>query len=54
MKILGSKEGVAVEYVTVCDTETLDDLEEVDKRALIAVAALVGRTRLIDNTILTE
>ena len=53
-EILGSKEGVAVEYITVCDTETLDDLEEVDKRALIAVAALVGRTRLIDNAILTE
>lgn len=53
-KILGSNGGVAVEYITVCDAETLDDLEEVDKRALIAVAALVGRTRLIDNTILTE
>ena len=53
-RILGSKDGVDIEYVAICDTETLDDLEEIDKRALIAVAVRVGRTRLIDNAILTE
>jgi len=53
-KILGSQEGIDVEYVAVCDIETLDDLEKIEKQALIAVAASVGRTRLIDNTILTE
>lgn len=53
-KVLGSNHGIDIEYVTVCDAETLVDLEKVDKRALIAVAAAVGRTRLIDNTILAE
>jgi len=53
-KTLGSNDGINIEYVTVCDAETLDDVEKVDERALIAVAAFVGRTRLIDNTILTE
>jgi len=53
-KILGSNNGINIEYVTVCDAETLVDLEKVEKRALIAVAASVGKTRLIDNTILAE
>jgi len=53
-KILGSNNGINIEYVTVCDAETLVDLERVDKRALIAVAASVGKTRLIDNTVLAE
>ena len=53
-KILGSNNGVNIEYVTVCDAETLVDLEKVEKRALIAVAASVGKTRLIDNAILAE
>ena len=53
-KILGSNNGINIEYVTVCDAETLVDLEKIDGRALIAVAASVGKTRLIDNTILAE
>jgi len=52
--VLGSHEGVAVEYVALCDTETLDDLREIDRRALMAVAVRIGKTRLIDNTTLTE
>jgi len=52
--VLGSHEGVAVEYVALCDAETLDDLQEIDKRALMAVAVRIGKTRLIDNTTLTE
>jgi pantoate--beta-alanine ligase len=53
-RILGSKSGVNIEYVNICDAETLDDLESVKSRALMAVAVRVGKTRLIDNTILTE
>ncbi len=53
-KVLCSKGGVEIEYVAVCDTETLDNLEVIDKRALIAVAVRVGRTRLIDNAVMTE
>ncbi len=53
-KVLASKDGIDVEYVAVCDPETFQDLEEVGKRALLAVAARVGKTRLIDNTVLAE
>jgi pantoate--beta-alanine ligase len=53
-KILSSKNGIDIEYVTICDTETLNDLEDIDKNALLAIAVRVGKTRLIDNTILME
>jgi len=53
-RTLGSKGGIDIEYVDICDAETLEDLERIDGRALMAVAVRVGKTRLIDNTILTE
>ncbi|RLA99905.1 MAG: pantoate--beta-alanine ligase [Deltaproteobacteria bacterium] len=44
-----------VEYVELCDPRTLEGLRgEVGKGALLALAARVGTTRLIDNTILGE
>jgi pantoate--beta-alanine ligase len=44
-----------LDYVTVADAETLEKLDKVDERpTLIAVAAFVGKTRLIDNTILNK
>jgi pantoate--beta-alanine ligase len=41
-----------VEYVTLCDSATLEPLEEVQECALLALAVRIGNTRLIDNTIL--
>ena len=44
-----------VDYVGVVDAETLEKLDKLDERPiLIAVAAYVGKTRLIDNTILNK
>lgn len=40
-----------VEYISIVDPETLAELETITERALIAVAAKVGTTRLIDNII---
>jgi pantoate--beta-alanine ligase len=46
---------VRVEYVSIVDAETLEKLDKLDERPiLIAVAAYVGKTRLIDNTILNK
>jgi pantoate--beta-alanine ligase len=41
-----------VDYVAVVDPESLDDVAEIGDRAVLAVAAFVGETRLIDNCIL--
>jgi pantoate--beta-alanine ligase len=44
-----------VDYVTVVDADTLEHVDRLDDRPiLIAVAAYVGKTRLIDNTILNK
>ncbi|MGB2781249.1 MAG: pantoate--beta-alanine ligase, partial [Phycisphaerae bacterium] len=42
---------LALEYVAVVDPDTLQDLERVGRQALVAVAAKVGSTRLIDNLV---
>jgi pantoate--beta-alanine ligase len=44
-----------VDYVNVADAETLEAIEKVEERpVLLAVAAYVGKTRLIDNTVLNS
>jgi pantoate--beta-alanine ligase len=42
----------AVDYVAIADPETLEPLAQATAGAVVAVAACVGRTRLIDNVIL--
>ena len=42
-----------IDYLTICDPLTLADLERVDQPALMALAVRVGKTRLIDNMMLT-
>ena len=42
-----------IDYVSVCDPETLVEIEgEIKDKALLAVAVKIGKARLIDNTIL--
>jgi pantoate--beta-alanine ligase len=48
---IGQEPLVAVQYVEVCDADTLEPLQRIERKAVIAVAAVVGRTRLIDNVI---
>jgi pantoate--beta-alanine ligase len=45
---------VRLDYVGVCDAETMEKLERVsdDRPVLIALAAHVGKTRLIDNIVI--
>lgn len=40
------------DYVVVCDPETLDDVSDIGREALLAVAARIGETRLIDNILI--
>ncbi|MCB9892852.1 MAG: pantoate--beta-alanine ligase [Planctomycetes bacterium] len=41
-----------LDYAEIVDADTLEPLDEVDRPTLVAVAAFVGSTRLIDNVIL--
>ncbi|MFA4875043.1 MAG: pantoate--beta-alanine ligase, partial [bacterium] len=40
---------VRLDYAKIVDAETLTDLPEIKRPALLALAAFVGKTRLIDN-----
>ncbi len=44
--------GVKLEYLVFCDPDTLVPCEKVQQGTLVAIAARVGTTRLIDNLIL--
>jgi pantoate--beta-alanine ligase len=43
---------VEPEYVALVDPDTFEPVAHVDGRVLVAVAARVGGTRLIDNTLI--
>ncbi|NUQ30413.1 MAG: pantoate--beta-alanine ligase [Acidobacteriaceae bacterium] len=47
-----SADGVRVDYVAVVDPDTLLDVSDLSQGTLLAVAAWVGSTRLIDNLLL--
>ncbi len=50
--VLASEPRVRVQYLELVDSETLEAVERVDAGSVLAVAAHVGPTRLIDNTAL--
>ena len=41
-----------IDYASVCDPETLEEVDEIKKEALLAAAVRIGNTRLIDNIFL--
>jgi pantoate--beta-alanine ligase len=41
-----------LQYVSCADYDTLEELEKVDGRALLSMAAQLGKTRLIDNFVI--
>lgn len=41
-----------IDYVKIVDIETLREVRKVSKKALVAVAVKIGKTRLIDNILL--
>jgi len=49
---LGQEPLAKVEYVQLCDAETLDEVGEIRAPALLALAVRIGKARLIDNRVL--
>ena len=50
--VFAKEPDVRVDYVAVVDPDTLEDVPDIRDSALVAVAAFVGTTRLIDNVVL--
>ena len=49
---LATEPRASVEYVSIADSQTLDELFHIDRPALVSLAVRVGAVRLIDNLIL--
>jgi pantoate--beta-alanine ligase len=52
--LLAQEPEVRVDYCKVVDPDTLEDVADIKNGALVAVAAFVGTTRLIDNTLVVQ
>ena len=52
VKLIKKEPLAAIDYVSIADTETLEELEEVKPPALVSLAVKIGSTRLIDNVVL--
>lgn len=52
-QVMEEEPGVRLDYLEVVDPDTLDPLPTLSQPALIAVAAYVGNTRLIDNIVVS-
>lgn len=50
-EILRSEPLVRIDYVQICDARTLQDVERVEGDVVVALAAYLGKTRLIDNLV---
>lgn len=51
-EIIGYEEGTRLEYASLCDPDTLEEVAEVTRPTLLAIAAWVGDVRLIDNRVI--
>src|SRR5271165_5192875 len=51
-QVMSEEPGARLDYFAIVDPTTLDPVPDISHGALVAVAAYVGTTRLIDNTLL--
>ena len=52
-QVIAEEPGARLDYFTIVDPDTLEPVAEVSHCALVAVAAYMGATRLIDNVLVT-
>lgn len=50
--MIRSQPETEIDYIVICDPETLDDIKTIDRPARMALAVKVGKARLIDNMLL--
>jgi len=54
VQYLSSFDKIKIDYVEIVSEETLEPVEKIEGKVVVAIAAWVGKARLIDNTILGE
>lgn len=53
-EILSSCPDITIDYVSICDTLTLDEVDSIREPVLMAIAVMLGKTRLIDNMVISS
>ncbi len=52
-RLLGFEPSIRVDYIAIVDPHTLEDIKEIKGRVLVALAVRIGKTRLIDNMLIS-
>jgi pantoate--beta-alanine ligase len=52
-QVFADEPAARFDYLEIVDPSTLEAVEDISRESLVAVAAFVGKTRLIDNIVLT-
>jgi pantoate--beta-alanine ligase len=50
-KVLEAQSAIHIDYLVICDPDTLEPLERIDRQAVILGAIRLGSVRLIDNVL---
>ncbi len=50
--LIESEPKATIDYVSIADPETLEELEHIEDQALVSMAVRIGKTRLIDSMML--
>ncbi len=53
-RMLGRKTGISVDYLAVCDAQTLEPVKRVQGRVVLLGAIRIGKVRLIDNLLVKK
>ena len=53
-KLIKKSPDTTIDYIQICDTKTLKDVNQIKRQAVMALAVKVGKTRLIDNHVFGE
>ncbi|SLM28326.1 Pantothenate synthetase [Desulfamplus magnetovallimortis] len=53
-KFIESFDHTKIDYISICNPETLDEIDIIEGKTLLALAVHVGKARLIDNIILEK
>ena len=52
LRLIDAQNDVRLDYVSIVDPDTFEEVDVVERSAVVAIAACVGSTRLIDNVVL--
>jgi pantoate--beta-alanine ligase len=53
-KFIQGHHHASIDYVKICDTATLEDVESLESETVLALAVKINKTRLIDNYVFGE